>query len=57
MSDHLDYLKRLQAWRTGDDGRDMMEAGIDPNITTQAIDAAIAEIEIARAQQAEAGHA
>lgn len=46
--DHVDYLRRYNAWRRGEDERTMDEAGISPEQIGQAIVAAIAEIETLR---------
>ena len=46
--DHLDYLKRYQSWRRGEDERTMSEAGMHPAEIGRAIDAAIEEIELLR---------
>jgi len=43
--DHLEYLRRYNAWRTGEDDRTMVEAGISPGDLTRAINLAISEIE------------
>ncbi len=45
MSEAVEYLKRYQAWRTGEDDRTMDEAGISPAELTAAINTAIEELE------------
>lgn len=45
QNNHLDVLRRFNAWRTGEDDGTMDEAGIVPGEITQALNAAIAEIE------------
>lgn len=45
MSEAVQYLKRYQAWRTGEDDRTMDEAGINPSELTAAINVAIEELE------------
>lgn len=45
MSEAVQYLKRYQAWRTGEDYRTMDEAGINPSELTAAINVAIEELE------------
>ena len=45
MKDTLDYLKRFQAWRTGEDEREMYAACITPEKTTKVIDDIIKYLE------------
>jgi len=45
MQEIISYLKRFQAWRTGEDERDLYEAGLTPEKTTEAINKAIEYIE------------
>ncbi len=43
----IDYLKRFQAWRTGEDERTMDEAGITPREVTKALNLVINTLEVA----------
>ena len=42
---HLATLKAYQAWRTGEDDRQYDELGLTPQVITDALDWAIADIE------------